>query len=198
VPCGKGLGSGLGSGAPFLLARKTMINYGVFGPFEVFRKKDGLLDHNAMTAFWQDVDEKEEGLSNACGCYVLSVRNIVWYVGLTKQQDFAHECSTADKINKFNQAMHKGKGNAHLHLLARRTPGGKFTKPSLHEDIEDLEKMLIAIAVERNGDLLNKKDTKFYRNTVVPGILNSSHKLGRASSVLRLKKVLGIGCQAFL
>ncbi len=172
-----------------------MINYSVFGPFKVPRKESGLFNSGseAKREFWQTVGQSHEGLSKACGCYVLSVRNKVWYVGLAQAQDFAHECFSVGKVNKLNDAIIDGKGDAYLYLLARRTPAGRFVAPSSrHGDIEDLEKMLIAFALERNEDLLNKKDTKFYRNTVVPGILNSSRRLGRASSVLRLKKVLGI------
>ena len=172
-----------------------MINYSIFGPFKVPRKGGGLFDHGsaARKEFWQAVDMCETGLSKACGCYVISVRNRVWYVGLAKCMEFAQECFAVGKVNKLNDAITEGKGDAYLYLVARRTPRGRFAGPSArHEDIEDLEKMLIAIAVERNEKLLNKKDTKFYRNTVVPGILNSSRSLGRAAPVVRLKKVLGI------
>ena len=172
-----------------------MINYSIFGPFKVPRKPGGLFDHGpaARKEFWRTVDQSKKGLSKGCGCYVISVRNKVWYVGLAKCMKFAQECFAVGKVNKLNDAITEGKGDAYLYLLARRTSAGRFATPSSHHgDIEDLEKMLIAIAVERNEKLLNKKDTKFYRNTVVPGILNSNHSLGRAAPVLRLKKVLGI------
>ena len=172
-----------------------MVHYRIFGPFKLPRPPGGLFDSDAKAKkeFWQHVDQCADGLSRACGCYVLSVRKRAWYVGLTQRNDFAHECFLDHKVTKINKAIFRGKGDAYLHLLARTTPRGRFAKPSpRHKDIEDLEKMLITLALERNDKLLNKSDTKFYKNTVIPGILNSSHGLGRANSVRCLKRVLGV------
>ena len=173
----------------------SKIEYGVFGPFKAPREKNELLHRSpeAINQFWQQVDQSEEGLSKACGCYIISVRKKVWYVGLAKKQAFDKECFAVGKRNHFNDAIKDGGGNAHLYLIARKTPQGKFTAASRrHGDIENLEKMLIKFALERNEDLLNKKHTNFYLDTVVPGILNSPPGKGGALSVQKLKKVLGI------
>ena len=148
-----------------------------------------------MEAFWdEEVDKSEPGLSGACGCYVISVHEKVWYVGLAQKQDFVTECSTPHKMLKLINAARMAKGDAALHFIAPTTPGGKFAKPSpTLKDIAELETMLIMHALKRNKHLLNKRETKFIRSVVVPGILNSRQGYGKAKSVRSLTTVLGIG-----
>src|SRR5215471_3743104 len=67
----------------------------------------------------------------------------------------------------------------------------RFSRPgSSHQDVDFLEDMLIAMALEKNPKLINSKKTSFWRDMRVPGILNG--KPGRANlSVHDLKNALG-------
>lgn len=166
------------------------IVYRVFGPFKVPRRETGLVDEpRAKQEFKERVDEIE-GLSEASGCYIVSVHQRVWYVGLAGK--FVVECFTPDKVNKMNHAIANGKGDACLHILARTTPTGRFTSKRCHKDTRQLETMLIQLALRRNTRLLNKGKTKFIRSVVVPGILNSQRGYAKGKSVRSLRKVLGI------
>ena len=97
VPLGRGVEDSLGFDAPFLLAHeitsyrmegdlsmRDRIDYDVFGPFKVPSTPKGLFDNSgaAKKKFWETVDREHEGLSEAHGCYIISVCHRVWYVGL--------------------------------------------------------------------------------------------------------------------
>ena len=99
------------------------IIYKVFGPFKMPRREDGLFDSEptAKREFWVQVNQEEEGLPEARGCYLISVHNKVWYVGLS-QHGFENECFSPDKVNKLDRAIVGGKGDAYLHLVAPRRP----------------------------------------------------------------------------
>jgi hypothetical protein len=66
-----------------------------------------------------NVENGQEGLPDACGCYIISVRNVVWYVGLAEKQAFRRECFAPHTITKIDEAITEGAGHAMLHLLAK-------------------------------------------------------------------------------
>lgn len=171
------------------------MRYSVYGPFEV--KRNGNIvsrDRQDKKQLWDQLEAKEDGLSYACGCYVLSIRKRAWYVGLAEKQSFRKECFSVHKIAQYDAALNEVSGVPHLFFLAKRTPGGKFARPSKngHRDIRMLEKLLIGSAISRNSDLRNVRDTKLLREMNVPGILNSEQGQGRADSVQALRLSLGI------
>jgi hypothetical protein len=172
------------------------MKYDAFGPFKVPRHKNGLFtrEPSAKREFWDDLEGRHEGLPDACGCYLLSVRNRVWYVGVSEKQIFRTECFSTDKANKIDHMIASGRGHVYLLLLARMTPNGRFAKPSKNgfKDAQKLELLLIGAALDRNENLLNKKDTKILREAVVPGFLNSPRGCGNDSAVKRFRKILGI------
>jgi hypothetical protein len=172
------------------------MKFGIFSSFELPRAKSRRFTRDAKEkrVFWDEVDEDEPGLSYGCGCYLISVRNRIWYVGLAQKQSFRYECFTSDKILKIEDAMDGGGGAAYLTLIARQTYSGRFSKPSIngYRDIEDLELLLIGSALERNQDLLNRSATKILREIVVPGFINSPHGCGNDSSVKAFRQILGI------
>lgn len=172
------------------------MNYEIFGPYELPRYKAGRFTRDAgdKRAFWDELEGEADGLSYACGCYLISVRNRIWYVGLAQKQSFRFECFTPDKILKTEDAMDGGGGAAYLTLIARQTASGRFSRPSIngYRDIEDLELLLIGSALERNEDLLNRSATKILREIVVPGFINSPHGCGNQSSVKAFRQIMGI------
>jgi hypothetical protein len=172
------------------------MKYDIFGPYELPRAKSCRFTREAREkrGFWDEIDDEERGLSFGCGCYLISVRNRIWYVGLAQMQPFRDECFTPDKILKIEDAMDGGGGVAYLTLIARRTNGGRFTRPSVngYRDIEDLELLLIGSALERNEDLLNRSATKILRELAVPGFINSPRGCGNDSSVKAFRQIMGI------
>jgi len=171
------------------------MNYCVRGPFEVARTGNIVSrDREDKHGFWKLVDNGNEGLSHACGCYILVLRNRAWYVGMSEKQSFRQECFMAHKIVQYDTALNSVGGVPHLLLIPKLTPGGRFAAPSDngHRDIRLLEKLLIGTAIVRNPDLLNIRDTKLLREMNVPGFLNSEQGQGRAQSVQVLRSSLGI------
>lgn len=171
------------------------MNFTIHGPYEIPRSGNHLIsrDPEERREFWDWVDGDEEGLSYSCGCYVLSIRGTPWYVGMAQRQDFRHECFSHHKITLFDTALSKGKGSPKLHLIARRTPGGKFCKTSsnAYRDVEFLENLLIGFALQRNDELVNIRGTTLLRNMHVSGFVNTKKGEARAQTVIDLRKILG-------
>lgn len=172
------------------------MKYNIHGPLKIPLAKPQRFTREASVRrdFWNELEEQSPGLSYACGCYLISVRNCIWYVGRAEGQDFRHECFTADKIIKIERAMDEGDGPASLTLIARETNAGRFSKPSAngHRDIRDLELLLIGAALERNESLLNRSSTKILREIVVPGFIRSPKGCGNQSSVKAFKRIMGL------
>lgn len=170
------------------------MEFSVNGPFLLPRTDDGVFTREARDkrAFWEEVEVKCERLPEACGCYLFSIRNRIWYVGKASSQSFRQECFTPDKVTKIDDAIRLGKGECYLTLIARKTPSGKFCKPGGFNDIDQLELMLIGAGLERNKELLNKHATAVLRDMVVPGFINSPRGAGNALSVLAFRKIMGI------
>lgn len=171
-----------------------------YGPLAIPKADNGLIagDKKSLAEFWDRVNsELEEGLSEAVGCYIYSIRAgrgiLPWYVGLAEKRTFRKECFTSHKLNHYNQAIAARKGTPVITLIAKFTIGENYAKPSGngHRDIQLLENMLIGTCIRRNGNLLNIRDTKLLREMVVPGLLNNPK--GRDhSSVAKFKTILGI------
>ena len=171
------------------------MDYTIHGPFEIPRD-NGLTARQpaAKRIFWQRVEDSETGLSEACGCYILILRNVVWYAGLAARQSFRQECFTPHKVMLYDHALNTITANPQLLLLAKRTPQGRFARPATTpaKDIEFLEDLLIAYGIRRNDKILNIRGTLHLREMHVPGILNSTQGEGRAASVQALRTALGL------
>lgn len=151
--------------------------FDVYGPYKIDRKSRLFFgDPAAKKSFWED---KKEGLSSACGCYVFAKkagRGIVpWYVGKTTARSFEKECFDYHKVLKYLDTIQQGKGTPVLFFIPKLSKTGKFVKSGVgkHDDISFLENLLIGAALERNDKLLNKRQTKMLLSIQVPGFLNS-------------------------
>lgn len=144
--------------------------------------------------FWELVNSDVEGLAGACGCYMLVIRNKVWYVGMAEKQSFRKECFQPHKIVQYDSALKKGKGIPYLIFISKMTQTGNFCGPSPngHKDIRTLEQLLIGAAIDRNPQLCNIKNTKVLREIMVPGFLNSGRGQARSSAVQEFKRAIGI------
>jgi hypothetical protein len=172
------------------------MKYQIYGPYSLPRNDRRIFTRDATkkALFWDGVESDAPGLPDACGCYIISVRNVVWYVGLAESQGFRRECFAAHTITKIDSAITEGAGNPMLHLLAKHTPAGRFARPSTngHPDAVMLESLLIGIGLRRNEKLLNKSDTAILREIMVPGFYNSPRGAARANSVQSLKQAMGV------
>ncbi|MBM4038681.1 MAG: hypothetical protein FJ290_09215 [Planctomycetes bacterium] len=164
----------------------------------VLRDAKGLVERSAAKRrFRADADRDEPGLPWAIGCYVFGTRAgrgiKPWYVGLASSQPFQTECFALHKITIYDRAVAGRKGNPILFLLARRTPTGRFAKPSDNklEDLTFLETFLKGIAFRKNKGLMNVAGTKRLRMMEVPGLLNSPRG-ANARAVIELRKALNV------
>ncbi len=153
------------------------MKFTIYGGFEIKRKRNG---HGVFDSkFWKRVAKARKALPKACGCYVFAMQHgqniVAWYIGKTEKNTFERECFQATKINYYNEALIDRKGTPLLFLLPRLTAGNRFSKPSSgkYRDVDYLETMLIAMALEKNKGLFNIKKIKLLREMVVPGIINS-------------------------
>ena len=170
--------------------------YFPYGPFPMPRSATKRrIDKDSQGDFWRNIDTEYDDLSYAVGCYIFSIRRsggrpLPWYVGRTNK-NFRSECFDDHKLEHFNNALDENSGTPLLTLIAKHTPGDNFANPSVNRqlDIEFLEKHLIALAIRCNPELKNKKDTKFLREIVVPGILNTP-PVRQSRSVSELKELL--------
>ena len=171
------------------------MNYDIHGPFEVTRSRR-LVDKSAKSKrdFWAAVDEKVPGLSSGVGCYVFCVGKMPWYVGLAEKQNFKSECFQPHKINAFNSSLDKMQGRPQLILISKLTPSGKFAKPGVngHKASRFLEDLLIGMALANNPLLENIRGTKFIKELVVPGVLNTPKGKANKKAVQYLKGALHV------
>lgn len=155
------------------------MKYETLGPFYVDRDSSGQI-HSKQSKLWLAADKKISGVSGAKGLYLFGVKTtrtsriIPWYVGMTKSQSFAKECFQPHKIVIYRDvmALYK-KAKPYLFILPRLTPTGNLYKGTISGDIEVLEKLMIGYAYSSNSKIMNKKNTKFWRDICVPGVFNS-------------------------
>ncbi len=172
------------------------MNYSVHGAWEIPRKNRIIDSSNvAKVSFWKEVEEDMEGLSSACGCYIFTLQNKPWYVGMASRQSFTRECFAHHKINLYNQALSQYmKAIPYLYFLAKETPTGNFAKPGAngHKDIEFLENILIGLGINRNPEIMNIKGTKLLKELNVPGIINTKKGQANAHAVQEIHQIFDI------
>jgi hypothetical protein len=155
------------------------MNFKTFGPFEINLDEYGNIP-NSMTAFWDAVELNHSGLPAARGCYLFGIRASggpriePWYIGKTNYQTFDSECFKPHQRNHYSRALNFfQKRTPFLYLISQMTENGRFYKGQAPTCIDFLETYLIGFGLRANRELLNKRDTKLYREIVMPGFLNS-------------------------
>lgn len=143
--------------------------FNVAGPFEISRfgtkkniTKFSLADLKIQLENW------EKGLSESCGCYIFVKRAgggvIPWYVGQACRNSMLNEVLNPTNITKYNEIL-DDKGTPLLFIIPARTPTGKLRKRPKSGDLSSLiflERWLIAIAIDRNPDLIITKKQSFF------------------------------------
>jgi hypothetical protein len=156
------------------------MQFGTFGPFEVPVDDWGNVS-TSLSDFWEEVDSAWHGLASARGCYVFGLaksggsRIEPWYVGKTNRQGFESECFKSHQLNHYSRALSRyERAKPYLYLISQFTQNGtRLFRGNSGSVIDFLETYLIGIALRANSDLMNKRDTKLYREVTLPGFLNS-------------------------
>ena len=172
------------------------MRFDVAGPFEITRHgKKRNITKESLLKLETDREEWEDGLSESCGCYVFGKRAgggiTPWYVGQACKRPMLKEALNSDNIAKYNRVIDDDKGTPLLFVIPARTPMGKLRKRPQNGDLSSLdflERWLISVAIEKNVDLINNKETRFLRDLHVVGIFNpkkgeftaASQELGKA------------------
>lgn len=159
------------------------MEFDVAGAFEIPRYGyKRIISKKSLDDLKPVVEEWEEGLSEACGCYVFALQTgrgtEPYYVGQACRRPLLKEALNASNRGKYNDVMaDKIRGRPVLYLLPMRTPGGKFRRRKSGNGrlaaLDFLERWLIATALERNPGLINNKETRFLRKIHVRGIFNA-------------------------
>lgn len=173
------------------------MKFNIQGPYELERSK-GLIDSSAKARreYWERIDDDIPGLSDACGCYVFSIKAsrgmLPWYIGKAERQPFKKECLSHHKINHFNNAIAERRGIPVLFFIPQLTKAGSFRKPttSTRKAINELESILIGMALAKNSDILNAKGTTMLKKITVDSFLNSKRK-AKGGPAGELRQLLG-------
>jgi hypothetical protein len=175
------------------------MKFDVAGPFKLKRfGRNKIVTKKSVGILKRAMEEWEEGLSEACGCYVFALRagggSKPYYVGQACKRRLAAEAMNTSNLGKYNEILgDRKRGRPELFFLPMRTPGGKFRRRKTGDGrlaaLDFLERWLIAIALERNPALRNNRETRFLRKIRVPGVFNA--KQGDATKPSRaLRAVL--------
>lgn len=145
--------------------------------------------------FWDDVENKEEGLSSAIGLYTFGLLHgksrKPWYVGKTSAKGgFKCEVFSKHKLNHYLDLKGK-RGQAFFVFMPLRTNSGSLSKnfSAGSSTIQWVEKRLITYALDRNPDILNTKDTRLHKEVFLPGLIGVQPK-GNPSSQVKLAREL--------
>jgi len=177
---------------------EIILNFYPYVPVEIPKQQNGLIctDRDEMKSFWGKVDNLEDGLSSAIGIYIFSIRAgrgvLPWYVGKSEKTSFLKECFQPHKLKHYNNCIASRKGTPLLTLIPKLTASGNFAEPNGNDQkgISTLEKMMIGACLQKNKKLVNARDTKLFRDMVVPGYLNTPQG-GVTNGVKEFKKLIG-------
>jgi hypothetical protein len=160
------------------------MRFTIHGPYRIKKSSNGLIKSDASTLgkFWQSIQAQEDGLPDACGCYLFAVKAThgirPWYIGLTSKRSFEVECLRNHQLKIYDNVVASKRRTPLLYFIAKRTKGGKFGKPSKNsqKDIGYLETLPIGTGLEKNRHLQNTRKTKYSKGMIVPGFLNSPRR----------------------
>ncbi|SKA22113.1 hypothetical protein [Consotaella salsifontis] len=185
--------------AYWLCGAQDKMKYEVYGPFWAPRAESEA-SGEALRAFWDAIDNMVPDLPRAIGIYVFSTCHgtnyTPWYVGKTNAKTgFRGEIFQEHKLNHYIGANQRKNGYPAIHLVAKVEPTrGNFCRASGRSgrEIDELETVMIGMALRANPHVRNSKKTWFNKNCQVPGIIGSPI-IGRpADAVMTLRNSLNI------
>lgn len=177
--------------------------FDMYGPFELSRENGRILSR--QPDFWEQVQASskyhgsgEKELEQAIGCYAFGLRHgetlKPWYVGMTVAQGgFRREVLQPHKRDHYDEVVAKHRGTPIMFLMPLLTPDGYFSRDrtSTKPLIQWVEKMLFGVALRRNLDCRNQRDTHYLRNVVVHGIFNSRPAGRQGPEVTAARRMFG-------
>jgi hypothetical protein len=177
------------------------MNFIVAGVFKMDRKPNGHIDDRkeSKAKFWKTVECDWKGLKDASGCYVFALNTgrgpIPWYVGKAERQSFEDEIFTLHKLHHYNDVVIEHKGTPYVFLMPRVTSRQRLCRPAKNHNasIRLLETLMIGMALRRNPQLKNIKDTSLLRSLSLRGVVNSNLKGHPGGAAVALKKTLRLG-----
>lgn len=175
----------------------------MYGPFEVGRI-DGQVP-SRQPAMWKQVREAsmkagygETELETSIGCYAFGIKHgdtlRPWYVGMTAAKGgFRAEIFQKHKLDHYNDVVAERRGTPIMFLMPLLTPEDRFSRDrgASVPLIQWVEKMLFGVALKRNPECRNKRDTKFLRNVEVRGVFNSRRKGPAGATVSAARQMFG-------
>lgn len=173
--------------------------YEVYGPFWAPRAEEEARGQ-ALTIFWNEIEKVDPGLSRAIGIYVFSTCHgesyTPWYVGKTNAKlGFRGEIFQDHKLSHYVTAGQRKKGYPAIHLIAKIEPNrGNFCRPSARSgrEIDELETVMIGMALRANPDVRNSKKTWFNKNCHVHGIIGQPAAGRPSDAVASLRNSLNL------
>lgn len=177
--------------------------FDVYGPFVLTRDKGRI--PSEQPKFWESVQRASEQygsepkeLERAIGCYAFGLRHgrtiKPWYVGMTvAQRGFRGEILQGHKRDHYDAVIEERNGEPVMLLMPLLTPEGRFSRDrtSTKPLIQWVEKMLFGVALRRNINCRNKRDTSYLRNVVVHGIFNSRPPGRQGPEVTAARRMFG-------
>lgn len=159
--------------------------FDVYGPFDVDRI-DGVVT-GSQKGFWKQVRDWDADLVTAHGCYMFCLshgRSIMpWYVGKAEgKEGFGQEVFAKHKLEVFNECLDYKRGKPKMFLFPMMTADGgeasRFSRDKTNGKrvIPWLEKTLMGMALQRNPDLWNIRDTTLPRSVTVRGLIGEAQK----------------------
>jgi hypothetical protein len=166
------------------------MQYQVFGPYWSPRAEQEARGE-ALRMFWDEIEVLQPGLPRAIGIYVFSTCHgenyTPWYVGKTNAKaGFRGEIFQEHKLNHYVGASQRKRGYPAIHLIAKIEPlRGNFCRASQRSgrEIDELETVMIGMALRANPHVRNSKKTWFNKTCQVPGIIGDP-PIGRPSTAI--------------
>lgn len=175
------------------------MRYEIYGPYWTPRTEPKARGEG-LRAFWDEMDAAVPGLPRAIGIYLFSTCHgdnyTPWYVGKTNAKTgFRGEIFQDHKLSHYVSANQRKKGYPAIHLVAKLEPSRlNFCRASARSgrEIDELETVMIGMALRANREVRNSKKTWFNRNCSVPGIIGDP-AIGRPTDALiTLRNVLSL------
>jgi len=173
--------------------------FDVYGPFDIEREAGIVL--RSQPTFWENVREADDGLDKAIGCYMFCLRHgesiTPWYVGMTiAVGGFFVETFTQHKLKVYNDCLDYKRGRPQMFFFPLMTGNsedvGSFSQNRSQgaATIGWLEKTLMGMALQRNEDLWNQRDTTLPRSVTVRGIMGEARKGRQYGEVTEARRAL--------
>lgn len=177
--------------------------FDMYGPFQLDRT-GGCITSKQPT-LWSSVRQEcaawgfeATELEKAIGCYAFGLKNgdslVPWYVGMTiAQRGFRGEILQAHKLEHYNAVLEERRGVPVMFLMPLMTQEWRFSRDRSASKIliRWVEKMLFGVALSRNPECRNQRDTKFLREVKVRGVFNHAEVGRPGPSVAAARRMFG-------